>query len=771
MRKSICKRAMSIALVAAMAVTSLYIAPKEVSAENPIIQTIYTADPAPFVIGDTLYLCTTHDEVKETKSSEWNLMLDWRMFKTKDMVNWTDLGQIAHLETFDRTDPSKQNIRAWAPQIVMRPIKEDGVWKDKYFMYAPFSGTKIDVAVADNPEGPYEDATTGKFLIDGTWDGGNIDPTVYIDDHGNPEDKENYDAYLYWGNPYFRYCKLTDDMLDIDPDTDGDGVLSDEENAIDPRFTNNDNKILGKVRPGLHSFNTYGDEGLASFGEPTQGMGKIDKTKDKFPAEPESAAKQRCAFEEGPWVYKHEDGNPETDDYFLVFVGGRTGGETIEYSTAPTPLGPWTYGALLLAREGQSCLHPGVAEFGGKNYLFYLNSLLVAGDGSNRSVCVKEFQYDEDNKIVRETPEDYETSIHEKPLMVQGKDGVKSGYSFFSVDPIGTLNPYELNQAETICWESNLNGPEGGFNGTQNGVKTKAKAPCTDIDSATNREAFWKSAAYNGVAVCDIDNDDYIRVSNVDFGDYGPIKFDVSAACGVGLEPVNTTVDDKGIMIPNPDADTVGGDIEIWVDYDDEDAKTKIGSVTISDTGSTNEYKTFSTDVDKVTGVHNLTFVFKGNDDAKLFNLDTWQFTTIEVTPTPSPSASVIPSSQPTATVTPTPTVAPSAAPQVVSPSPVVTQPAKAVTLSKPVIKKLKALGKKLSISYKKVKNADGYQIYIANKKNGKYTLKLTVKKKITCTINKLKKGHKYFVKLRAYNKGNGKKVYSKFSTVKKIKM
>lgn len=30
--------------------------------KNPIITDIYTADPAPTVYGDTLYLYTTHDE-------------------------------------------------------------------------------------------------------------------------------------------------------------------------------------------------------------------------------------------------------------------------------------------------------------------------------------------------------------------------------------------------------------------------------------------------------------------------------------------------------------------------------------------------------------------------------------------------------------------------------------------------------------------------------------------------------------------------------------
>lgn len=65
----------------------------------------------------------------------------------------------------------------------------------------------------------------------------------------------------------------------------------------------------------------------------------------------------------------------------------------------------------------------------------------------------------------------------------------------------------------------------------------------------TGIEAFWQSAYYNGVAVYDIDNDDYIKVREVDFGDKGPIGFNATVACGEGLPPVNTTVDSNGIMI------------------------------------------------------------------------------------------------------------------------------------------------------------------------------------------------------------------------------
>ena len=64
--------------------------------ENPIIKNIYTADPAPMVYGDTLYLYTTHDE--DELINDFYTMEDWRCFSTKDMVNWEDHGVIFSLD-------------------------------------------------------------------------------------------------------------------------------------------------------------------------------------------------------------------------------------------------------------------------------------------------------------------------------------------------------------------------------------------------------------------------------------------------------------------------------------------------------------------------------------------------------------------------------------------------------------------------------------------------------------------------------------------------
>jgi hypothetical protein len=80
-------------------------------AQNPIVQTIYTADPAPMVHNDTVWLYTTHDEDKST----WFTMKEWRCYSSTDMVNWRDHGSPASLKTFSWAEKD-----AWAAQCIFR---------------------------------------------------------------------------------------------------------------------------------------------------------------------------------------------------------------------------------------------------------------------------------------------------------------------------------------------------------------------------------------------------------------------------------------------------------------------------------------------------------------------------------------------------------------------------------------------------------------------------------------------------------------------------
>ncbi len=156
--------------------------------QNPIIQTKYTADPAPMVHNDTVFLYTSHDE----DDAMGFKMEDWLLYYSTDMVNWTEHGVVASLKDFDWVP---YDNGAWAVQCIER--------NGKFYLYCPMpGGVGIGVLVGDTPYGPFTDPL-GKPLIKNS--DHDIDPTIMIDDDGQ--------AYMYWGNPKVYYVKLNEDMI------------------------------------------------------------------------------------------------------------------------------------------------------------------------------------------------------------------------------------------------------------------------------------------------------------------------------------------------------------------------------------------------------------------------------------------------------------------------------------------------------------------------------------------------------------------------------
>lgn len=176
-------------------------------AENPIVQTAYTPDPAPMVYNDTFYFYTGHD----ADGASYFTMTDWRCYSTTDMKNWVDHGAVLSYTDFEWADPDS----CWAAQCVER----DG----KFYLYVTLSTTAaggaraIGVAVSDSPTGPFKDAI-GKPLCGPDW--AYIDPTVLIDDDGQ--------AYLYFGNPTLHYVKLKKNMIELDGEITATNMTSEQ---------------------------------------------------------------------------------------------------------------------------------------------------------------------------------------------------------------------------------------------------------------------------------------------------------------------------------------------------------------------------------------------------------------------------------------------------------------------------------------------------------------------------------------------------------------
>lgn len=434
----------------------------KITAQNPIIQTLYTADPAPIVFGDTLFLYVGHDE--DNAPARNYLMRDYRLFTTTDMVNWTDHGAPLEIGQI-----SWSTNDASAAQLIER--------NGKYYWYFSTGdkndrGVSVGVAVSDSPYGPFKDAL-GKALITNSmttyaphfWD--NLDPTVFIDDDGQ--------AYLFWGNAACYWVKLNKDMISIDGE--------------------------------IHALDI--------------------KDKTAFAG----------TYTEAPWVYKRNK------QYYLAYAAEFP--ENIGYSTSKKITGPWKQqGTLMPTQKGSNTNHAGIIDYKKKSYFFYHNDALPSGHSYDRSVAVEEFSYNADGTI---------------PKLNMTDAGIVKG--------VGTLNPYQRTEAETIAFSK--------------GVK-----------AIENKE--------KGVIITSIHNGDYIKVRDVDFGKTGSSSFKASASSRYS-----------------------GGTIEIHTDG--LDGKL-IGTLNIYYTGEWENWKEFSTNIENVKGVHDVYFVFKGVEPHILFNFDYWEF-------------------------------------------------------------------------------------------------------------------------------------------------
>lgn len=635
--------------------------PVVIKATNPIVQDLYTADPAPMVCSDgRLYVYTSHDE-DETVNGFFT-MNDWKCYSTTDMVNWTDHGTILGYNEFSWAKPNT----SWAGQVVER--------NNKFYYYVPISAkngtTAIGVAVSDSPTGPFVDPIGAPLVGPAP---NYIDPTVFIDDDGQ--------AYLYWGNPDLFCVLLNDDMISYDTDK---GIIRWD-------LETNDYKELANITDKASISNGSYNENVSDACKDAQaqfGIGtRVDNGKVRRPT----------LYEEGPWFYKRND------HYYMIYAANGIP-ERIDYSMADSPLGPWVYKGMIMddnvngTGTGSFTNHPGIVDYKGHSYMFYHTGKLPDGGGYHRSVAVEEITYnDEDGTI---NPVDF---------TAQGTDAIE------------TLNPFEKVEAETVEWGEGIE-----------------KEPCSN----------------GGVNLCELSNNDSIRVKNVDFSQYGAVKFTACTAA-------------------DPAVGESAGTIEVRLDSKDGELLTEY-EVKAGDRADT--WVTNTVDIDKTVanGVHDLYMIFKGQEGySNLFKFDYWQFTQDEIPATPSPVPTAVPTTVPTSIPTSTPVIAATQAPTV-SPviAPVTESPIAAFTApAKIKISQAKPGVRKITLTWKKANGANGYRITYSANKSFKKSVKKITSKKTSLTIKKLKKKKIYYVKVQAFKVDtSGKKHYGKYSAVAKIK-
>jgi len=164
---------------------------------NPIIPTVFSADPAAHVWPDDerLWIYASHDE---PGTNTHDTMVSYHVFSSSNLTDWTDYGVVLHLK-----DVAWAISQMWAIDAVL--------WKGTYYLvYCAIEKTtgvfRTGLATSPRPQGPFKDIG----FIQGVHRG--QDPALFIDDDDTP--------YLYWGYGGQCFgCQLTDDLLVAVPET------------------------------------------------------------------------------------------------------------------------------------------------------------------------------------------------------------------------------------------------------------------------------------------------------------------------------------------------------------------------------------------------------------------------------------------------------------------------------------------------------------------------------------------------------------------------
>lgn len=181
---------------AGLGALALALAPLTADAGNPVINTVFAADPSAHVWpgDDRLWLYTSHDE---PGTNTYDTMISYHVFSSTNLVDWTDYGVVFHLKS--------------APWAVSHMWAVDCVRREEtyYLIYcAKERGTgqfRIALASSPRPQGPFTDLGPIAGLR------GGIDPAVLVD---------NDQTYLVWGGGGRCYgIRLAEDLRSAMPDS------------------------------------------------------------------------------------------------------------------------------------------------------------------------------------------------------------------------------------------------------------------------------------------------------------------------------------------------------------------------------------------------------------------------------------------------------------------------------------------------------------------------------------------------------------------------
>ena len=529
--------------------------------KNPLFTQGFGADPNVLIYNDRLYVYMSNDTL-EYKSADafvdapsYGLGIQGvRIVSSADLANWTDHG-VVNISGPASTNPLIPNEEWEAGRLINNPSIDRSwapaaAWKEingkpQFFLYWCNGGNGIGVVTADSPAGPWR-APYQHLLIDR--DTPNCSDVLWLFDPSVFVDDDGQ-GYLFFGGGW-------------------------ENNSANPIPVNN---------TGMARRVKLSDDMLSIIGTP-------EKWHVPYLFEASDIKKIKGKYYFSYSVHYSLSGNTYNLSNFDIAC---MMSDTDPMADFP---GGYTNPAAVLARattqlnSTDTNNHHAMFEFKGDTYIVYHTQKVCEAMGTYPASSARRMR----SAFINKMPVNANGTIPRVQMTRKG------------VDQVEYLNPYLMNEAETI--------------GIQGGVYTRAAAE-----------------AGNKMVVTSIDTGDWIALYGADFGAAGANKFtarvrlpeaaDYTGAIQLRLDPSGDgETRDTGNLTPANTARIKDGDV--------------IGYMLIkAASGMEGNYAAITIDLEKtVTGVHDLVFVFYSsrgvNPETVLpdtrhkdsFEFDQWQF-------------------------------------------------------------------------------------------------------------------------------------------------
>lgn len=319
---------------------------------QPLVASIYTADPAAHVFKGRIYIYVTHDiDVPPLSDIGPFKGCPGHGFAGRDycVLSMDRIGGevTVHPSVLDIDHVAWAARQLWAPDAA----EKDGAYY-LYFTARDHEGAfRIGVAVSYRPEGPFAALPQP---MKGSY---SIDPAVFTDNDGA--------SYLYFGG-------IGPGQLDqiVDGRWDRSAQPADCLEPDAPAFS-----------PRVARLNSD----MLEFAEEPREVRILDPE-----GSPLQAGDHRRRFFESAWMHEHGG------RYYLSYSTGDT--HLIVYAIGENPYGPFIYQGIILPPVEGWTTHQSIIEVDGRHWLFYHDGQL-SGESRLRNVKMTELVYEANGSI------------------------------------------------------------------------------------------------------------------------------------------------------------------------------------------------------------------------------------------------------------------------------------------------------------------------------------------------------------------------------------